>query len=256
MTLQAFLNSQELKDKITARLQEHYALDEIVQGCYWENGKGCLWGCALHSKNPHSVVEDQLGIPRIISQLSDRIFEGLPNAEAKEFPLTLQNAIAIGADLSNVWIKFVIWILGEVEIFSGSTFSPVNTVKLLYVKQLNGEVVSESEWRSAADAAADASADAAADATYAAADASADATYAYAAYAAYADAAYATYAAYADAYAAAAYAAAAYTAAAAYAAVAAVAYGRTHTYDDARQRKYEFYRKMRDKLIELIASSV
>jgi len=73
----AFHGNAQLKEKYIKRLEAHYAADEFVQGKYWENGKGCQWGCTLHSNDPHPLVEDTLGIPRVLSKLSDRLFEGM-----------------------------------------------------------------------------------------------------------------------------------------------------------------------------------
>ncbi len=241
--MESFLNSQALKNKITARVQLHQNQDEIVQGTYWENGKGCLWGCSLESKNPHSIVEAELGIPRIISRLSDKIFEGLPNAEAKLFPLQFHQALPVGVDLHSVWDKFAYWLMDEIKYFAKGkkTITTINCVQQLYAARLKGENPSVEEWENAADAAAHAAYDAAAAA--AVYDAAAAAVYDAAAHAAHAahaaDAAYDAAAAVYDA-AAAVYDAAYYAAAADAAA------------DAARSR---FYSKMRDKLLMLLRQS-
>src|SRR5690606_30279367 len=101
---------QETKDFYLSRVRAHKAADEIIQGTYWENGKGCAVGCTIHG-NTHSSYEDELGIPRILAHLEDRIFEGLPNADAKEFPAQFLEAIPVGRDLNSVWKHFMIWLL-------------------------------------------------------------------------------------------------------------------------------------------------
>ena len=149
----------------------------------------------------------ELGIPRLLARLEDGIFEGLPFEVAKEWPEKFLEAINVGADLSDVWPKFAVWLLTDkdhgVIKFSKNDMqrNAIQTISDLYKRY---KEVTKKEWQYAAAAAA-----AYANAAYVAADAAADA--------AYADAA--TYAAYAAAYAAdaAAYAADAYAATAAYA---------------------------------------
>jgi hypothetical protein len=44
----SFHGKQELKDEYVARVKAHRLADEIRQGYYWQDGKGCQWGCTLH----------------------------------------------------------------------------------------------------------------------------------------------------------------------------------------------------------------
>jgi hypothetical protein len=236
--MQAYLNDSKLKERIIAQLQAHYDADEIVQGKYWENGKGCAVGCILHdAKGNHHRFEEELGIPRVIARLMDRIFEGLTNGEAKIFPLEVMRAIPVNADLSNIWNKFALWMLSELLNFA--TYQPskdaIQSVISLYERELKGDKVSTEEWQTARRAAYAAYAAA----TYAAATYAA----AYAAYAA-AGAAAGPEAAYADTEGAAAAAAAADDAA--YAA----AYGAEAAGAAAAMKK--FYQQMASKLIELL----
>ena len=106
--MEAFHNNPSIKEKYLTRLNKHYQADEIIQGQYWENGKGCAVGCTIHSDN-HQDYESKLGIPKSIALLQDTIFENLPNELAKEFPLEFLSAIKVGADLKNVRKLFIIW---------------------------------------------------------------------------------------------------------------------------------------------------
>src|SRR5690606_8523754 len=99
-----------IKEKYLNRLHLHYKADEIIKGTYWQNGKGCAVGCTVHSSS-HASYESELGIPRILARLEDTIFEGLPNEEAKEFPIRFLEAIPVGVDLDPGWRKFMIWLL-------------------------------------------------------------------------------------------------------------------------------------------------
>ena len=108
--MKAFHNDPLIKEKYLTRVQEHYQADEIIQGKYWENGKGCAVGCTIHSSN-HEEYESKLGIPEDIAHLQDTIFESLPNELAKQFPLQFLSAIKVGSDLKNVMNLFTIWML-------------------------------------------------------------------------------------------------------------------------------------------------
>src|SRR5580700_4309029 len=108
----AYHSDPAQKDAILAKLSAHRLADELVKGQYWENGKGCAVGCTIESGN-HAEYEPRFGIPRILARLEDRIFEGLPNGSAKEWPEQFMGAIRPGADLSMVWPRFALWLLTE-----------------------------------------------------------------------------------------------------------------------------------------------
>ncbi len=110
----AYHNDPKLKEQVFDQLQAHYDADEIVKGIYWENGKGCAIGCILHSDD-HSLLEERFDIPASIGHLIDKLFEGLPNQEAKEWPLKVMAIIPVGADLSDVTRQFLLRILSDPE---------------------------------------------------------------------------------------------------------------------------------------------
>ncbi|MES2395631.1 MAG: hypothetical protein V4549_06495 [Bacteroidota bacterium] len=245
--LLSFHGKQEIKDKYVARVKAHAIADEIVKGQYWDNGKGCAVGCTIHDSN-HGSYETELGIPRIIARLEDRIFEGLPNAEAKEFPLQFLSCIPVGVDLKNVWREFMVWLLVDEKTGvirhakTEQTKEAIIKVADMFKKSLTEEISQKelNEVRAIARtsyAAADAAAADAYAAAYAAA-ADADAAYAAAAAAAAADAAYADAAAAAAADADAAYADAAAAAAAA-----------------KKEARFARYVGMKNKLIELLSNA-
>ena len=108
--MRAFLNDAAVQSLYIGRVTQHAAADEIVQGKYWENGKGCAIGCTIHGSD-HSKYETELGVPEELARLQDAIFEALPADEAKAFPLQFLTAIPIGADLSKVWDHFHVHLL-------------------------------------------------------------------------------------------------------------------------------------------------
>lgn len=89
---------------------KHAEDDELIKGKYWQNGKGCAVGCTIHSGD-HAQYEIELGIPRWLALVEDRIFEGLPDEKAKEWPTKFLSAIHIGADLEKVKAPFLIFVL-------------------------------------------------------------------------------------------------------------------------------------------------
>ncbi len=99
--MKAFHGSSEIKDKYVARLKAHHAADEIMQGIGWENGKGCAVGCTLNNHD-HSAYPSELGLPVWLARLQDRIFEGLPPKDAKDFAVAFLDSIPVGADVANV----------------------------------------------------------------------------------------------------------------------------------------------------------
>jgi hypothetical protein len=248
--LLAFHNNPSVKGLYIQRVKAHALADEIVQGQYWREGKGCAVGCTVHG-NEHSRYETELGIPRQLAYLQDRIFEGLSHVEAKGFPLAFLEAIPVGADLSLVISHFLVWLLideqqGVIRFAKrDDTKVAIQQVASLYQRQLAGETISSKEWKKAYATAAATAADAAAYATAAAATAATAAATA-------ADAATADAAAYAAAYAAdaAAYAATADAAATA-AATAADAAAYATAAATAADRKTHFF-FMRNKLLELL----
>ncbi len=108
--MKAFHNDKKIKSNLLRQLLAHYKADEIIKGRYWENGKGCAVGCTIHGSD-HQRYETELGIPKVLAGLEDKIFEGLPNREAKKFPLQFIKAIKVGVDLSNVYKDFLVYIL-------------------------------------------------------------------------------------------------------------------------------------------------
>ena len=234
--LTAFHGKQEIKDKYLAQLNAHKIADEIIKGQYWQEGKGCAVGCTVHSEQ-HSAYETELGIPTVLAKLEDRIFEGLPNNEAKDFPIQFLSAINVGADLSNVWRKLMIWILvdethGVVEYAKNKKV--VTNVADAFKDSLTKTIPIETwvKLRNAADAAGYT-----ADAAGYTADAAADA------------------AGYAAGYAAevAGYTSDAYTADAADVAAYAAAYVAAYVADVAAKQKH--YSAMKDELLRLLTEA-
>ena len=114
----AFTGTSVTKPAILKQLRAHAKSDEIVKGQYWKAGKGCAVGCTIHGSN-HALYESHFGVPQMLARLEDCIFEGLPNAEAKKWPVRFMSAIQPGADLSRVGWQFLHWLLTDEKVNPG-----------------------------------------------------------------------------------------------------------------------------------------
>jgi hypothetical protein len=152
----AFHGDPRIKAKYLRRIRAHRKADELVRGRGWDNGKGCAIGCTLNAYD-HQAYETELGIPELIAHLEDSIFEGLPVAEAMEWPDKFLAAIPVGADLSNVIPQIVVWQFEDVKWGLQNTEEVKDSPKLrelcvdlvaLYRRKLDGGIVMDCEWES------------------------------------------------------------------------------------------------------------
>lgn len=176
-TLIAFHNDPTLKQFVLDQLAAHREADKLVKSRYWENGKGCAVGCTLEavrlryskfedgiSHESHALYESELGIPRIIALLEDKLFELLPNSESQAWPERFTAAIRPGADLTTVWPRFAHWMLAE-EIPPRTkdqrALASLAAVAALYREWVAGAKPSVERWRIAQGAADEVASDAA-----------------------------------------------------------------------------------------------
>jgi hypothetical protein len=149
MDFTAFHNSLTIRQFYVERVLAHQFAHEIVQGTSWKTTAAGAVGSTLHS-NQHSQYEEMLGIPRQLAYLEDRIFEGLPAREAQAFPFAFLTSIPLGADLSLVLARFMLWLLIDPEHgvvrFAGKHGQVISDVAALYQRILNGEAVAKPEW--------------------------------------------------------------------------------------------------------------
>lgn len=152
----AYHNDSTLKDKIVSQMAEHRRLEQLIQGTGWEDGKGCMIGCALHSYD-HSKLPEAIGVPESVGHLVDAIFEGLPPGEAEQFSDDFWSAVKTGSNLSQVADKFSLWILkdgGVRDRASDDGKAAIDTVISLLQRRLFGDEPTGSDWESAARSAA------------------------------------------------------------------------------------------------------
>ena len=115
--MNSFHGDSEFKQKYIDRVVAHKNADAIVQGRYWEEGKGCAVGCTFElSDNVHEAGAKEWDVPEWLLRLEDTIFEGLPNDKAVNFPLQIIEAIPVGKSedfFNQIKWKFSAFLLKE-----------------------------------------------------------------------------------------------------------------------------------------------
>jgi hypothetical protein len=123
-TLISFHGDPAIKEKYLERARAHREMDDFIKGTYGHASrskksagwKGCAVGCLAHSNdNQHEALSKQIGIPVWMAYLIDGIFEGLPEEQAKEFPVRFIEALPVGVDLEPVKHHFLYWLLADPE---------------------------------------------------------------------------------------------------------------------------------------------
>ena len=111
ITKKVFLKELEWHRKQDKFIQKYYGRSVSIRKVEETNPfKGCAVGCSLNSiarilgdpsipTSNYSKYEEYLGVPIWLAELEEDIFECLPPAEAKNWPLTLTRAIPEGVDL-------------------------------------------------------------------------------------------------------------------------------------------------------------
>ena len=122
----SYKNDPKLKQMMVEEAQKHKKADAYIKGAYEQrNGifRGCAVGCAIESINvrlgksinndSHKAYEKELGFPRWLAYLEDKLFENLPDDESKNFPLEMLEAIPVGVNLEPVKWQFCAYLLNE-----------------------------------------------------------------------------------------------------------------------------------------------
>ena len=171
--LLAYLGQPTLKTRMLAEIEEHRKADQIVPGLYGnylaKHFIGCAVGCALHSLNRitqdakptdmHERFPSELGIPTNVAWAMDHIFERLPKDRAQTWPGEVMAAIPVGADLSQVIDKAVLWTLRhdlETPIDYPEGIARHEQLIALYERRLAGDEPPDSEWQAVEQSAWDA----------------------------------------------------------------------------------------------------
>lgn len=119
--LLAWFGDPDLKARVVAKMKQHRADDEFIQGLYQTGTKsqpgevpvgwkGCAIGCTLPyirgdaaeaSINWHGRVQSEYGISYTVAEMIDSVFEEQRGLEkAGDFAVAVIEAIPVGADLT------------------------------------------------------------------------------------------------------------------------------------------------------------
>ena len=112
----AFHNDPEIKAKYLERIERQIKKGRLRAGDGWDEKTKC--GCAIGSTTfgyKHLDYANKLGVPVEIVYLKDAIFEGLAKNFNDDrylyFPGEFIECIKVGADLSLVAPRFILWLL-------------------------------------------------------------------------------------------------------------------------------------------------
>jgi hypothetical protein len=93
-------NFQKLKDEVA----HHVSADLVAQGSY----KTCFIGCLADGRNDTEFIENEYGIPLMVTRIAESVFEGLLADEAIKFFADFAKAGACdGKDLTRVGWQFL-----------------------------------------------------------------------------------------------------------------------------------------------------
>ncbi|MHB1950153.1 MAG: hypothetical protein ACYCQK_01610 [Acidiferrobacteraceae bacterium] len=146
-----------LKAAALERLREHRRMDQIVQGLYYDRGRGCQLGCLTHqNEDTHAAAERLFGIEQSIGYWLEMVFERLPHEDCAQWVLDSAQAIPVGADMRLCRYALCAWLLGESELLPPSERAKdhVRNVRILNERAARGDIAPEAEWAAARAAAA------------------------------------------------------------------------------------------------------
>jgi hypothetical protein len=90
--------------KLQSEVADHVKADRVAQGSY----KTCFIGCLANGINNPVFIENEYGIPLMVTRIAESIFEELPADEAPAFFAAIPQAIGSdGKDLTRVGWKFL-----------------------------------------------------------------------------------------------------------------------------------------------------
>ncbi len=102
------------KNEIIKIAKAHRKADRFIQGL-WLNGKvkgkysGCFFGCMTQRDGSESLQQasEEFDMPLWLVHVAEKIFEGLPQKDAVEFPVQLLEAIPVKLDSDKSYKKFM-----------------------------------------------------------------------------------------------------------------------------------------------------
>ena len=132
---------------------EHQKEDQLVQGDWWNSAEktGCFYGCAVHESDRSAIEKaiQKFGIEPWIAYWSEKVFEGLPQELALNWPVELLDAmIQFDGDYKDIFHKLSI---KRLENLPNTNYKNVNeAIKKVIEYHLNPTEDKRKEARSAA----------------------------------------------------------------------------------------------------------
>ena len=148
----AFHSEPSLKTAVMDRLREHRRLDTIVQGTYFDEGRGCHLGCITHiNDDTHEAAERLFGIEQRVGYWLEAVFEGLPKEDCAAWVIESTEAIPVGADLSKCHHHLAAWLLGESGLLTITDINrdAIEQARRLHLAAANGQSLSAEQWSAA-----------------------------------------------------------------------------------------------------------
>jgi hypothetical protein len=145
----AYHNNAKLKASMSSDM--HFTISEglIIQGMSFRDVVRCV---SRVENGSYKTLEEEIGIPSLIAQLAEFIFEGLEYEKAKKFTTDFLEAIPVGADLSMVWPKLIHYVMVDNEVglinFVKTEYSKFAIERLahLFMRKIDGEIITENQW--------------------------------------------------------------------------------------------------------------
>jgi hypothetical protein len=118
MSVTAYHNNPELKEKSVASMREHRRLDTLQAQATGKNGKGCAVWCIL-GEYAHDQGPVKVGFAPQFLHLIDAGFEGLAKhgngQEHGDFAINILEAVPVGADTDLIWRRWMYWLLSAAD---------------------------------------------------------------------------------------------------------------------------------------------
>lgn len=151
--------NEQTKAHWVKEMTEHQEADRLIQGRWWNNEKGCFFGCAMKTETDAlDKAIKEMHLPDWLVYLAEKMFEELPKEKALVFPVQLCAAIPCNTDIDKIKHKLAIYRLTTLSENNPDVSDGINGVILCHEKSISGK--DNVDW-SAAESAAWASAESA-----------------------------------------------------------------------------------------------
>ena len=108
------MKTQEEKNELLSQLKYHQDLDAFVQGQWLLNEKlenndfkGCFYGCTMQTNdNPILKFSEKYSVDLWYCYLTEKIFEGLPDGQYRQFPYRSIEILPLNFDFNIVKSQF------------------------------------------------------------------------------------------------------------------------------------------------------